>query len=77
MCLGFIASVLGVIAGAVGLECIAIMKASKAKVWTGRGGGISMLLAGIVTIKTNVDETLTLFYIILMWRYVLIAMVLG
>jgi len=50
MCLALISAILGVIAGAVGLECIAIMSASKMKVWTGRSGGIGMLFAAIMTI---------------------------
>jgi len=50
MCLAFIAALAGVIAGAVGLECIGMMKASKGKTWTGRSGGICMILAGLFTI---------------------------
>lgn len=50
MCLAFIAALCGVITGAVGLQCIALMKESKGKVWTGRSGGISMILAALLTI---------------------------
>jgi len=46
MCVATIAAVAGVVAGALGLHCIRVMEGSKGKVWSGRGGGILMILAG-------------------------------
>jgi len=50
MVLAFISALAGMVTGAVGLECVGAMKPSKAKVWTGRSGGMCMILAALFTI---------------------------
>ncbi|XP_026692137.2 claudin-1-like isoform X1 [Ciona intestinalis] len=50
MCIAAIAAVAGIVAGALGLQCIKVMEGSKAKIHTGRGGGGLMFLAGALTI---------------------------
>jgi len=50
MVLALLTSLCGVITGSVGLQCITMMKESKSKMWTGRSGGGSMLLAALFTI---------------------------
>ena len=46
MCLASLASFCGVVAGLLGLSCVAAMQGTKGKVWTGIAGGISMIVAG-------------------------------
>jgi len=50
MVLALICSFGGIVAGALGLQCIAVMQGSKVKVYTGRSGGVLMILAGAMTI---------------------------
>nr|XP_026692137.1 claudin-1-like isoform X1 [Ciona intestinalis] len=50
MCIAAIAAVAGIVAGALGLQCIKVMEGSNAKVHTGRAGGGLMFLAGALTI---------------------------
>merc|ERR1712012_1485269 len=50
MVLALICSFGGIVAGALGLQCIAVMHGSKVKVYTGRSGGVLMILAGVCTI---------------------------
>ena len=46
MVIATIAGVFGLITAILGLDCVAAMQGSSAKVWTGRSGGILMILAG-------------------------------
>ena len=46
MVVAAIAGAAGILLGMVGLECVSAMEESKTKLWTGRCGGILLLLAG-------------------------------
>jgi len=47
MVVSAIAAAAGIFAGLLGLDCVSAMgEGSKSKLWTGRVGGIFMLLAG-------------------------------
>uniref|UniRef100_H2Z188 Claudin n=1 Tax=Ciona savignyi TaxID=51511 RepID=H2Z188_CIOSA len=50
MCLSAIAAVAALAAGTIGLHCIKVMEGTKAKTYTGRGGGILMMLAGALCV---------------------------
>ena len=51
MCLSAIAAAAGVVASLLGLECVSAMEESRTKTWTGRSGGILMLLSGQLLCK--------------------------
>jgi len=46
MVIATIFAFLGIITAILGLDCVRAMQGTKAKVWTGRSGGICMILAG-------------------------------
>ena len=60
--LSLICAFSGVVAGMLGLQCIAVMQGSKHKVWTGRGGGILMILAGNIKKIRCFNSTLAVHY---------------